>query len=822
MSGQVESARTWRGRLLRMLVVLVSVVAASPAQAADEDWQVLAPTSLTSPVGSTFTLQDDGSFLVSGPEQETDVYVFELLAPTTPLAALRLEALPDASLPKGGAGRSQNSNFCVTEVELELITGRKRRARPVPFETAFATRADSASARRAADGDPKSYWVVHGSKGEPSVLVLPLKEPLSAGSGDGLRITIRQESQHGNHALGRFRLSTTESRAVADVYLPDLGPLAARVDDATWRGIQFLLARQHPDGTWFAALEPERHLGMTALCAYALAKSGVPERHSSLQRALAYLETHPPHETYDASLRILWHTSADPVGRKRLVERAAAILEGSQGLYFNYEHPAGGGDLSNHQFGVVALDALDRHGFAVDRKTWERLAGQIARAQTSDRGWGYRPAEKVTPTMSIAGLAVAAACRNGLVRRKARSRLIERAEASVTGGIAHVGRNWLLDAPRSKGPLNRWFYYGCYGMERAAALAGVTRFGEHEWYPEVATIICDEQKEEGSWANPWVEKERNTAFCLLTLSRATAATGVPSIPARFEYRWTSAGVGGDLGFTAVGAPGVRVFLAAVGASVRERFTWDGDSRPRVAKLRWLLDGKPLEMPRHAVGDATDAQPKGTLPQFETRFTVPGNGDYELVAVASFVPPGRPAAEATEVRSEPLALRVSGLVDAPVQAAIDRLRREAKTPAPAFEAVTASSAQNDGEFGAKRAFDRSHSTRWVAKADDERPTLTAAWKRPMRVAEIRLLPALHADHLSTGLAYDTPKRVVVLLNGKEEHTVEMSPDDALRGATLAFKRPVALRRIEVRIETRDAGPKQAGKTGWREIQLLGPR
>lgn len=143
----------------------------------------------------------------------------------------------------------------------------------------------------------------------------------------------------------------------------------------------------------------------------------------------------------------------------------------------------------------------------VERRTWERLAAHIVQTQCADGSWGYRPGDAATPTMSLAGLTVAAACRSVLARAKVRGRDLDRIDASVEAGLAHLGANWYLDRPRDKGPLDRWFYYGCYGMERAAAIAGVEGFGAHAWYPEVASVLCDEQKADGSWSNPW-EKRR--------------------------------------------------------------------------------------------------------------------------------------------------------------------------------------------------------------------------------------------------------------------------------------------------------------------------
>lgn len=313
-----------------------------------------------------------------------------------------------------------------------------------------------------------------------------------------------------------------------------------------------------------------------------------------------------------------------------------------------------------------------------------------------------------------------------------------------------------------------------------------------------------------------------TAFCLLTLARATASTGIPSIPGRFDHRWTSAGTGGDLGITATGAPLVRVVLADVGADAVARLAWPGEPRPRIAEVRWFLDGRPVGDALVEGADAPGAPARGGVPPFVATLALDGNGDHEVRAVARVVPAGGDATNTVELASAPLALRVRGLVDAAVERQMEFVRRAARTAPEAFEVVTSSSAENDAEYAPVRAFDRSESTRWVSKAADARPTIRASWRKPVQVSEIRLLPALHAGRLGEGSGFDVPRRVAVLLNGVEERIVEMGAAQMLSGATLALDRPLSLRRIEVRVDARDPGTQDPGRVGWREIQLLGPQ
>lgn len=809
--------------MVPMWVLTLGLLPSFQQPPAPDAWSVLRPTSLRSEADCEMRLRDDGSVLVGGPEPATDVYEVEATVELGAMVALRLEALPDPALPGGGAGRSANTNFCVTEVEVYARAPKSRRKpQPVRFASVYQTRGDRGTGRRLIDGNRGSYWVVHGSAGEPSVVVLLAEAPFGFEKGAELTVRIRQESQHGNHALGRFRLAVTESLAAAEAYAPKQDPLALRVDAATWRGIQFLMTRQHPDGTWFDWLEPHHPGGMTSLCAYALYKAGMPKSHATLQLALAYLDEHPAEYTYDAALRILLYTSLDPEQWRDRIEQAAEVMLYVPDNYFSYRFEGGkggGGDLSNHQFASVALHALDDHGFRLDRKIWDRLAERIVGNQNEDGSFGYNPGGGATPTMSLAGLAVAAACRNAYERNGWPRKDVEVLRKAVDRAVAYSGEHWLLDQPRNTGPLDRWFLYACYGMERAAALAGVENFGRHDWYAEVADELCVMQNGDGSWNNPWGEHEMSTAFALLTLARATAATGLPSISARFAPRWSNAGTGARLALTAVGAPEVQVFLAGIGDALRDQYSWDGEKRPRILRVQWMLDGMPAGEPSTLEGDPAEHAAAMTMPRFPGTVSLPGNGDYTLTAIASIIPPGCGPEDAVEVASDPLPLTVRGLMDPEIREEIALMRKEAWRTPPEFRQLAASTTHDDSKTAAGLAFDRAQNTRWACAADDPEPWIRAEWKRAFPVGAIRLLPALHSGHLADGAGFDLPRKVRLTVNGRDEYDLEFGPAQMLTGVTVQFARKVNLRGVEVRVLERVPGTEHPGLAGWREIQFL---
>ncbi len=82
-------------------------------------WTVLKPTEMKSQGGATLALQPDGSVLAGGTNPAHDVY--SLLAKTDlqQITAIRLEALPDPSLPANGPGRNPaDGNFHLNKLRV--------------------------------------------------------------------------------------------------------------------------------------------------------------------------------------------------------------------------------------------------------------------------------------------------------------------------------------------------------------------------------------------------------------------------------------------------------------------------------------------------------------------------------------------------------------------------------------------------------------------------------------------------------------------------------------------------------------------------------
>jgi hypothetical protein len=179
-------------------------------RALEAAWKPLEVTAARSLAGSKLERQTDGSYLASGENPVTDTYVVEVRVPNPEsITAIRIEALPDASLPKGGPGRDAYGNFALTAVRVEAVSSAGD-AVPVTLGKIVA---DGGKVKSAKDKPSAPLWDVDATRDEKRVarqLVLPLGEPLARGSA-ALRITLVQASEFSGQGLGRFRASATDA-----------------------------------------------------------------------------------------------------------------------------------------------------------------------------------------------------------------------------------------------------------------------------------------------------------------------------------------------------------------------------------------------------------------------------------------------------------------------------------------------------------------------------------------------------------------------------------------------------------------------------------
>jgi hypothetical protein len=174
-------------------------------------WTTARPVAATSN-SPTLTIQPDHSILGSGDITKSDAYTVTVTAGSGPVTAIRLEALPDPSLPRQGPGMTYyegpKGDFFMGEFRI------RNGNQPVPIRAATHSYArnnfgGSAGAEFAIDGDPQTGWSTAGGEGKAHEAVFVFSQPIIPANGQ-----LSLELIFGRHyacSLGRFRISVTSA-----------------------------------------------------------------------------------------------------------------------------------------------------------------------------------------------------------------------------------------------------------------------------------------------------------------------------------------------------------------------------------------------------------------------------------------------------------------------------------------------------------------------------------------------------------------------------------------------------------------------------------
>ena len=233
-------------------------------------WTPMTPTERMAKHGSRLQPLDDGSILATGPVPARDTYELVFVPGKRTIHALRLEVLPDPSLPHSASGRADDGRFILGKVEARLASvADSSDPPPIVFAVAqadvnqksdedehYLTAIEPGSIGAAVgiveerDGDDDETfkfgfgggWTVAGDeRKEPREAVLIPSEPLVCNETTLLRVSLSMGSSAKFKSLiGRFRISCSEEARVRSLLLPlqtstwqALGPFAAAdVDSA--------------------------------------------------------------------------------------------------------------------------------------------------------------------------------------------------------------------------------------------------------------------------------------------------------------------------------------------------------------------------------------------------------------------------------------------------------------------------------------------------------------------------------------------------------------------------------------------------------------
>src|SRR5207253_7935604 len=125
-------------------------------------WTVLEPASAKAAKGTVLTKQPDGSLLASGKNPALETYTVTADTPVTGITGIRLEVLPDPSLPSKGPGRADNGNFVLNEFRVTAMEqGQSGKGKLASLQNAIADFSQEGFAvATAIDGKPETGWAI--------------------------------------------------------------------------------------------------------------------------------------------------------------------------------------------------------------------------------------------------------------------------------------------------------------------------------------------------------------------------------------------------------------------------------------------------------------------------------------------------------------------------------------------------------------------------------------------------------------------------------------------------------------------------------------
>ncbi len=269
-----------------------------------------------------------------------------------------------------------------------------------------------------------------------------------------------------------------------------LSPFGKDVFRSIHGGVEFLLSRQLPDGSW-ADVEQDAKTGMTSLVVLALFAAGERVGSPAIDNALEFLRRFGPgdlHSTYAISLQTMALAAAGDerdgfriAESVRWLERAQIKVGDPQPWAGSWSYSISSirrpGDNSNSQYALLGLAAAGEASVQVDPSVWLLARAYWERCQQRDGSWTYTPeARASTASMTCAGISSLAASRPRSGSWEGQEVLKDdaihncgsgQADSQLQRGIDWLGTHFRVDENSGSG--KQWRFYYLYGLERAGA-----------------------------------------------------------------------------------------------------------------------------------------------------------------------------------------------------------------------------------------------------------------------------------------------------------------------------------------------------------------
>lgn len=180
-------------------------------------WNVLQPSSASSYRGDELNVLADSSILATGFTPNDSIYTIVAPIASGSVSAIRLEVLPDPSLPQGGPGRAPDGDFDLYQFKARIgYPTDPSDSQSFVWEDVELMNplADFSKEGRGIENALGSYgkkvgWSIGPRTGERHVAVFELRQPIEDARGMYVCIDIGQGTTDWFQVIGRFRLATT-------------------------------------------------------------------------------------------------------------------------------------------------------------------------------------------------------------------------------------------------------------------------------------------------------------------------------------------------------------------------------------------------------------------------------------------------------------------------------------------------------------------------------------------------------------------------------------------------------------------------------------
>ena len=329
-----------------------------------------------------------------------------------------------------------------------------------------------------------------------------------------------------------------------------------QVDEAIAKGVKFLYSKLNKEGNWEEVQRPELSTpkdtkqinmkgrqwgGHTAIAVYALLAAGENPQDAKLKPALDFLEKANIQSTYGLGISAqAWNLIPPSPSVKSVAAHDVRMLDqglirkgGNTGFYSYWtgeklgsDQPRWGDssnlaaqpkwwhDLSNSQYAVLGMWALEQSGAEVPNDFWKTVDAAWKKRQESDGSWRYNEGKEPSASMTAAGIATLfitqdytapdtwSVCKGGA------------ATPEIDKGMAWMDQHINEVMAGSD-------FYTYYGIERIGVASGRKYFGTLDWYQHGADSLVHKQDKNGAWHGEWGDIP-STCFSLLFLSRGSA------------------------------------------------------------------------------------------------------------------------------------------------------------------------------------------------------------------------------------------------------------------------------------------------------------